>query len=374
MTFGQMLWKVAKPLKPWARESAQTGILSGTDRYGLRSTIGWAKVPDSGVEMRLISRSNMPDGTPSTHVFGFQTMLGDRAYVKLSLQDNPMEKKDNAEKVILAGRDLVEMGLRVGKKTSLLARSLRERDLTNNQDAETQLFALRTEPLRGVGFATGYQKVGGPQAAAFTFASLNWKARPLASWAQTAATATLFSDADKYGWRRPPDWANGQGGLTLEMLSRGSQSAPGLLTYLASFQTMLGRSACLKLAAQQNPFDAKANVAAVRRSMLEMGLTAWRKWTIIGRMLLEDNLQSGLVSQSHMLGFRSSLSAHERLETMISIDNQSGPGAVSGRSVGLLYSRELAPDHMLSLKSTFTDNQAGAHDEVRWDVAYRKDI
>jgi hypothetical protein len=374
MTFGQMLWKVAKPLKPWARESTQTGILSGTDRYGLRSTIAWAKVPDSGVEMRLISRSNMPDGTPSTHVFGFQTMLGDRAYLKLSLQNNPMEIKDNTEQVILAGRDLVEMGLRIGKKTSLLARNLRERDLTNNQDAETQLFALRTEPLRGVGLAAGYQKVGGPQGAAFSFAALNWKARPLASWAQAAALTTLFSDADKYGWRKPPDWANGQGGLTLEVLSRDAQSGAGLLSYLGSFQTMLSRSAYLKLAAQQNAFDAKANLSAVRCSMLEVGLTAWRKWTVIGRMLLEDNLQSGLATRSNMLGCRSALSAHERLETVISIDNRSGPGAVDGRSVGLLYSRELAPDHLLSLKSTFTDNQSGVHDELRWDLAYRKDI
>jgi len=374
MTFGQMLWKVAKPLQPWAKQSAQTGILSGTDRYGLRSTIGWARVPDSGVELRLTSRSNMPDGTPSTHVFGFQTMLGDSAYVKVSLQNNPTEIKDNVEQVLPAGRNLMEMGLRIGKKTSVLARSLRERDGVTHQEAETQLFALRTQPLRGVGLAAGYQRVGGSQPATFSFTSLNWKARPLAPWAQAAATATLFSDADKYGWRRPPDWANGQGGLTLEVLSRGSQSTPGLLTYLASFQTMLGRSACLKLAAQQNTFDANGALCPVRRSMVELGAKAWGKWTIIGRTLLEENQQTGLASQSHMLGLRSALSAHERLETMISIDNQSGPGAVSGRSVGLLYSRELAADHMLSLKATFTDNQSGGSNDLRWDLAYHKNI
>jgi len=371
-TFGQMVWKIAKPLQPWAKESVQTGILGATDRYGLRNSVGWAQVPDSGLEMRFIARTSAPTEARSTRVFGLHTMLGPSAYMKLSVQDTPMEMKDKQETAVPVKRDLVEMGLRVTKRMTLLARGLRETDLTNNKETQTQLLALRAQASPRMSIAAGYQQVDGEQQAALSYAGLNWKMRPLRSWAQTAAATTLFNDADKYGWRKPPDWANGEGGLSLQVLSRGSQSGPGMLTYLGSFQTMVSRRMYLKLAAQQNPFDDKAKMSAVRRGLCEFGLSAWRKWTIIGRALREEDLQSGLVTKSHMLGLRSALSSHERLETVISVDGQSGPGAVDRRSAGLLYSRELAADHMLSIKATFTDNETG-RDDVRWDIAFRKD-
>jgi hypothetical protein len=371
-TFGQMLWKIAKPLQPWAKESVQTGILGATDRHGLRNSVGWARVPDSGLEMRFIARTSAPTEARSTQVIGLQTMLGPSAYMKLSLQDTPMEMKDKQETQVPVKRDLVEMGLRVTKRMTLLARGLRERDLTNNKETQTQLLALRAQAGRQLSVAAGYQQVDGEQQAALSYAGLNWKMRPLRPWAQTAAAATLFSDADKYGWRKLPDWANAEGGLSLQVLSRGSQSGPGMLTYFGSFQTMMSPRMYLRLAAQQNPFDDKAKMSAVRRGLCEFGLSAWRKWTIIGRALREEDLQSGLVTKSHMLGLRSALSSRERLETVISVDGQSGPGAVDRRSAGLLYSRELAADHMLSLKATFTDNETG-RDDLRWDLAFRKD-
>ena len=371
VAFGQMLWKLSKPLAQWAKDATGPSLLPAADRRGLRTNIPWAAVPESGVEMRFITRSAGQDNGADTRMLGYQTMLGRSVYAKFSLQENPMQKEGDKEKVVFARRNLAELGMRLSPNLSVVGRAIKEQDLQGGSGTDTRVLALRAQPSPRVSLLAGRQDVDGSSRGQMSFLSLQWKGSAMPDWARNAASNALFPDAEQFGYRKPPAWAGGESGLQVQQFMSRTEGGASLDSYVRSYQTMLGRHAYVKFAAQQNPLDDKNKVIPVRQSMWEMGGAAGRKWTLLLRGLQEQSLDKDRRMSSYILGMRSNLSQNEKLEATLGSDTTTGEGACRQRTVGLEYSRWVNADHMLSFKGLVTDKETG-RDDLKVELAYRK--
>jgi len=408
-SFGSLVFDRGRALEAWAQESSGSGYLTGAGRYGVRASAPWASLPPRGLALRFVSSPQEQD----TRMAGYQTMLGHSLYLRGVFHQNPIEKKDGKEQVVRAERSLAELGARLNSKWSLVARKLGEKDLVNGSSADTQVTAIKGKLSPSISLWAGVQsaELRSPAAsgeqngaaqdqlahAGMKFVSASWRTgTALQPWAREAMASNLFADADKWAYRRRADWlalssvegSPASAGLHVTYFGRdaaGSASGQALAgqagdSHLASFQTMLGRNAYLELSQQLRPTDKQGSPPAggleVRRSAGEFGMRFARKWTGILRLTQDTDLQTGGEKMTSLLSLRSCLSAREKVEGMIVLDRSSSGQYSRERSVGVEYSREINPDHFLTLKGLVSDKDATSSDsrEYRLDVAYRKAI
>lgn len=383
-TFADLKIKFGRPLAAWAKALSGADALPGANAYGLRGAPTWAALGDGTLTVNYIGRGGDGQATDTRSV-GYQTMLGRRFYVKLAMHENPMVPKDNTTVMTPARWNSYEGGVDLSHGFAGVARFIREQDLKSGGGLEAQVYALRgvVGGRQMLTFLGGVQKVQLISGAAtdWQFANLNLKlGRPLADWAKSASNTGLFDDDVKYGYRQLPAWATfADGGLSLQYLSRSPQNGANLTAAAAGYQTMLGRNTYLKFAFQQNPLDGNAKVVEVNRTLYEIGRRVGAKFVALGRYVSDDSLNGGKSVSTSLLGLRGRLSARERLESVIVVDNSSGVGGTgTSTTYGLQYAREAGEGHYLIIKSTYSHGgqQAGQNgpDSYQIDFAYKKDM
>ena len=381
-TYASLQWKAGAPLAPWAKELGSGSQFADPGRYGFARMPGWAKIPETGLQYGLISRQVQGGSGQDTQSLGYQRMIGRLAYLRLAMQENPLDDKGNP---VAVRRSCYELGARLGRG-SLVVRSLSEQNTQNGQGAQT--LSLLTQQAVGGRLAL----TGGYQATAATngtetrmhYAGITWKfGRPLAPWAAEASEAgvvALFPDALTYGYRKLPAWKLlPDQGLYYQLTARGNEQGEGHNTSLLGYQTMLGRRSYLKLSLQEHPLDEKNNLTLAHRKLVELGRRLGGKLTLLGR-LTSEGAAPGTGLDSRMVALFGQLSAKERVSTVLIFDSAHYPGvSYHATTLGVEYSRELAEDHYLCVKATSTQSgkpsvtgpEAGSY---RVDLAYRKDI
>lgn len=384
-TFADLKIKFGRPLAAWARALSGADPLPGASAYGLRGAPTWSGLGDGALTVSYIGRGGDGQAATDTRSMGYQTMLGRRAYVKLAMHENPMVPQDTTTVMTPARWNSYEGGVDLIHGFAGLARFIREQDLTTGGGLGAQVFALRGavgghQTLTFLGGVQNMQPTNGA-ATDWQFANLNLKfGRRLDDWAKTASNTGLFDDDVKYGYRQLPAWASfNDGGLSLQYMSRSPQNGANLTAAAAGYQTMLGRSTYLKFSFQQNPLDSNAQVVTVNRTLYEVGRRFGAKFVALARYTSDGSLNGGTSVSTSLLGLRGRLSAHERLESVIVVDNSSGAGGTgTGTTYGLQYAREAGEGHYLIIKSTYSHGgqQAGQNgpDSYQIDFAYKKDI
>ena len=140
LRYGGLAWKVTRPLDKWALEASECGVVAlfpDALTYGYRKLPAWRLLPEQGLYYQLTSRSNEKGDAVDTRIIGYQAMVGRRAYLKLSLQSNPLDEKNN---LLLAERRLYEMGGRLAGKVTLLGRLVNEEGISTG--STSRMFAL----------------------------------------------------------------------------------------------------------------------------------------------------------------------------------------------------------------------------------------
>jgi len=385
-TFGGLQMRLGRGLAEWARTSSGADPLVGASSYGYRGTPGWAALSDGALSLNYIDRS--ADGAEHvlTRSLAYQTMLGRRVFLKLAQHYNPMVKKDNKDVMEQARDDLYEAGLGLGHGFVALGRSIREEDLKSGSTQQGAVYALRGAMGGGdrFKFTSGIQTLQpeGGAATRWQFTNLNLKVgRPLADWAKAASDVGLFDDNTNYGYRKLPTWAAfGDGGLSLQYMERQPDNAEALIASAISYQAMLGSRSYARLSFQQNPLTDKGQVTPVDRKLYELGRRLGGKLLALARYTTEDGLTDPKYLRSSMLGVRGRLSARERFETVIVLDDVVSPGQHSRTTTyGLEYAREVDDGHYFVLKGTLCGGDApgGILDgpsTFQVDLAYKKTL
>ncbi|UCH36596.1 MAG: hypothetical protein JSV65_09655 [Armatimonadota bacterium] len=385
-TSGDLQIKFGHALADWAKAVSGAEPLPGAGAHGFRGAPGWLNLGDGAITLNYIARSTDEQSHVVTRSLGYQTMLGDRAYVKLAMHKNPMIKKKDKLVMEAARWDSYEGGLDLSSGFAALGRFIREEDLNSGRAATARVLGLRG----AIGGSDTFTFVGGLQtvqpegdaATNWQFANVNLKfGRALADWAKAASDGGLFDDNTKYGHRKLPGWAAfADGGLSLQYMSRESETGDQLIASAAGYQTMLGDRAYVKLSFQQNPLTDKGKVIPVDRKLYEVGRRFGGKFMALARFITDDNLAESKSLRTSMLGLRSRLSERERLETVIVLDDVSSQGQrYRSTTYGLEYAREVNDGHYLIVKGTLTrDDRPGVSDELRdnyqVDFAYKKAI
>jgi hypothetical protein len=383
-TSGDLQIKFGRALSSWAKAVSGTDPLTGASSYGYRGAPGWAAFGDGAIALNYIGRST--DGKPNvvTRALGYQTMLGRHAYIKLAMHNNPMIKKENEMVMESVRRDAYEGGVDLSNGFAALSRFIREEDLTSGSAVQARVLGLRGAVGGGdmLTFVGGVQRLqpdnGLPTN--WQFANLNLKfGRPLAGWAKVASNTGLFDDNVTYGYRQLPGWASfADGGLSLQYMSRESPVGEKLIACAAGYQTMLDKHMYLRLSLQQNPLNDKGQVIPVDRKLYEVGRRCGGKFTALARYVSDDNLAEHKSLRTSLLGLRGQLSARERIETVIVLDDTTSQGvSYRTRTYGLEYAREVGEGHYLIIKGRYTQDAPGLNytrDDYQLDFAYKKDI
>ena len=384
-TSGDLKIKFGRPLANWAKAVSGADPLPGATAYGYRGAPGWAALGNGAITLNYIRRAAQGQPQVVTRVLGYQTMLWRHGYVKLAMHNNPMVKQDDQMVVAPARWDTYEGGLDLGNGFAALTRFIREKDLQKGDATQTRLLGLRGAIGGGdmLTFIGGVQKLQPENGSAtdWQFANVNLKfGRPLADWAKAASNNGLFDDNVKYGYRQLPAWTwFGDRGLSLRYMSRQSQSGDSLIASGAGYQTMLGRHTYAKLSFQQNPLDGNGQVIPADRKLYEIGRRFGAKFVALARYMTDYDFAGQKALRSSMLGFRGRLSEHDRLETVIVLDDVSSQGDHDqSRTYGLEYAREIGDGHYLVLKGTYSNNDtpgtAVSPECYQIDFAYKKDI
>ncbi len=383
-SFGNLQIKLGRGLAEWARTTSGAEPLPGAGSHGYRGTPAWAALGDGALSLNCIDRSTERAEHVLTRSLAYQTMLGRRIFLKLAQHYNPMVKKDNKDVMEQARQDLYEAGLDLGHGFVALGRSIREEDLKSGSAQQGAVYALQGAIGGRFKFTSGLQAlqpVGGA-ATRWQFANLNLKlGRALADWAKAAGDGGLFDDNTKYGYRKLPAWAAfADGGLSLQYLERRPDNAQALIASGVGYQAMLGKLTYARLSFQQNPLTDKGQVIPVDRKLYELGRRLGGKFLALARYATEDGLTEAKYLRSSMLAVRGALSARERFETVIAVDDVVSPGQHSCTTTyGLEYAREAGEGHYFILKGTLCGGDApggilNSPDTYQVDLAYKKTL
>jgi len=377
-----LAWKFGSPLAAWAKETSAGGPFGDPYRYGFARMPGWAQIPETGVSYSLISRHNDGSAATNTQVLGYNRMLGRNLYLRLAMQENPLDDKN---KIVGVRRSIYELGAKVGPNLRLVARSLSEQNLDNGQKADTTGILAQANLGKNLALTTGHQTtaVSTGVDTAMTYGAINWKfGKPLAKWAAEAGDAginAVFSDAATYGYRPLPAWRLlPERGISYQFTLRDNAQGRSDNTSILGYQTMLGARIYVKLSLQRNPLNEKNEMLIAERRLFELGTRIGGKLTLLGRLTRDASGNTG--GDSHLLGLYGQLSSKEKLGTVIIYDRMRLPGShYDAYTYGLEYTRELAEDHYLSVKATTTNNDKPGlpgkdADSYRIDLAYKKDI
>jgi len=138
--FANLNLKLGRPLAEWAKGASNGGLFDDNVNYGYRKLPAWASFSDGGLSLQYMERA--PEGGDKliASAAGYQTMLGDRTYARLSFQQNPLADKG---KVIPVDRKLYEMGRRFGGKFMALARYTTEESLDEAKSLRSSVLGLR---------------------------------------------------------------------------------------------------------------------------------------------------------------------------------------------------------------------------------------
>jgi len=385
--------RAGKPMAEWARQASKSNVFAGVERFGVVGLAPWADMPEGGVTYQMIRRNYAQNDRANSRRFGYQTMLGSRAYLRLAQQQYPARSENGKTIILPLEEQLMEAGLKLGGRFNLLARRFSHRDLPavdgtvagTYQRVNTSLLALRGAVGRHdrFSFAGGTQSDSrdqGPKSS-MVFADLQAKiASPLADWAKEASNKGIFDDHHTYGARDLPGWAQfADGGLHLQFVKGSGRPAASRTTYLAGAQTMLGKRMYLKASLLQNPLNDQNKVAAGRRMLYEFG-TQSGKFTALARHISDHDDASGKFVESNYFAVRSHLSQRERVEALVTLDKVNClTGDYARTTFGVEYAREVNDGHYFTIKGTITQDgdptkAAAARQDLRLDLGFKKPI
>ena len=132
--------RLGRPLADWAKAASNVGVFDDDVKYGYRQLPAWASFADGGLSLQYMSRDTADGAKLIASAAGYQTMLGKRTYARLSFQQNPLGDK---AQVIPVDRKLYEVGRRIGRKFTALARYITEDNSAESKSLRSSMLGFR---------------------------------------------------------------------------------------------------------------------------------------------------------------------------------------------------------------------------------------
>jgi len=138
--FTNLNLKFGRPLADWAKVASNAGAFDDNVKYGYQQLPGWASFADGGLGLQYMAQESPSGEKLIASAAGYQSMLDKRMYVKLSLQQNPLNDKGE---IIPVDRKLYELGRRFGGKFVALARYISDDNFAEHKSLRTSMLGLR---------------------------------------------------------------------------------------------------------------------------------------------------------------------------------------------------------------------------------------
>lgn len=200
---------------------------------------------------------------------------------------------------------------------------------------------------------------------------------PLPAWVTASLNAAIFEDSASWGFQKTPAWINTRPSSGLDLEKRETSAGGKTADFYALRATgMLSSQLFLHVGYEQNPLKPGSQTESVpgMRQFLHLAYALKPQAQLFGRYTLEKDQAQALRQQTISLGLAGTLSAHDRVQLLIDVQQRALKDAsINGNTYRLEYERKVSADDSLVVKMQLQPKDFVAEkDRARVEASYRR--